>query len=331
MNIFLVGYFGAGNLGDELALNLFLEGIRPFDTRIFALTRGKYPLPHGLIPVYYRDVFSVYHALHRADTVIFLSGDLLCDIFRRKSTLYYLTLATATGKMKKGLYFLSQTLSPVQNTLIFWMLKRIAPETTAITFRDAPSFHYAQQFLFPKILLTADWTFLLPVSQENPAKRIEETIVIPRKNSPFSERDWEAIVQKIPNPVCFMAFHRMDEPLCFRLSGKLPLARVIPYSPDVEGILEKLREAKEIYSARLHGLILGVLVGTPVAGINLLPKIGYFCEEMNLPFFPMIPKEGQKSLEMNIPKVAGSDKIEIMRKRAEENWKVLPLQRKKSE
>ncbi|MFN4182644.1 MAG: polysaccharide pyruvyl transferase family protein [bacterium] len=330
MNIFLVGYFGAGNLGDELVLNLFHQGIRPFASRIFVLTRGEYPLPQGLIPVYYRDVFLVYRTLQQSDIVIFLSGDLVCDIFLKKSTAYYLSLATATRKMKKELYFLSQTLSPVENPLIFLLVKRIAPGITAITFRDVTSFHYARQFPFPKILLTADWAFLYPAVQEKPARYTEETIMIVRKNFRFSERDWLAIVKKIPGPVSFMAFQRQDEPLCFRLSEKLPRTRVIPYSPNVEGILEKLREAREIYSARLHGLILGVLCGRPVAGVNLLPKIGYFCEEMNLPFFPKIPKKGQKICEIPIPKVAESDKIEIMRNRAEENWKVLPLNRKES-
>ncbi len=325
MNIFLVGYFGAGNLGDELALKIFLQGVSEPEYRIFALTHGKTPIPSRVNPVYYRNLYSVYDAIRRSHLVIFLCGDLLQTRWGWKSALYYLSLAHLSLRLTKRVFLLSQTLDPELASFLKKYLFILAPHTQAITLRDQFSFHYAQQYPFRKIRLTADWTFLSGLSNTSVPQRKEECVVIARKIRGASIQNWRFLLQKIPSPMSFLAIQPEDASLCHLLSREVPSSRILQYSSDEDKIAEILREARSVYSARLHGLLLGILQGTPVVGIGSLPKIRYFCEEMDIPIFSFISEKLEQANSFVIPKQVKWDKIEKMKERARGNWEVLPF------
>ena len=79
--VFLVGYYGSGNAGDELLLDTLVRRLRAHrpELEIWATAAGPDPLPAGVRPVPLYDAYAVTAAVGRASVVAMGGGGLVQD------------------------------------------------------------------------------------------------------------------------------------------------------------------------------------------------------------------------------------------------------------
>ena len=114
-SIFLIGYYGQNNLGDELLCSQ--------SQRIL-----KDKLGEVRFQILGHDVgrTEVIQAIWRADKVVFGGGSLFQDVTSKRSLLFYLSLVLLARFFRKEILFLGQGLGPLSQTGR-WLFKQCIP------------------------------------------------------------------------------------------------------------------------------------------------------------------------------------------------------------
>ena len=153
--IFLVGYYGYNNFGDELLLNSMLkilndvkfqgEVIIPSDN----LLRIETPISYKVTDIKKFDLYNIVLSIKSSDLVIFGGGNLFQTETSLKSFLYYYYIAKKAIKYKKPLFLISQGFGPIKNKFANKLLKSLLKTENAQIYgfyRDEASFRYARRY-----------------------------------------------------------------------------------------------------------------------------------------------------------------------------------------
>ncbi|MFN3422969.1 MAG: polysaccharide pyruvyl transferase family protein, partial [Armatimonadota bacterium] len=163
--IFLFGYFGAGNFGDEWTLASFLKGCQQTGLsrkEFVVLSRNPQATSdeHDVASIP-RNWHSILSTVRKSHLVIGCGGSLLQDVTSFRSLAFYCLLVLVAKGMGKKVALLGQGLGPLKRRLSRKLVKRTLSACDLVTFREEVSFETAKQLgaSLDNCFVTADLTF----------------------------------------------------------------------------------------------------------------------------------------------------------------------------
>ncbi len=133
--VFLVGYYGCGNLGDEWLLSFFKKYFKEKNIKYTVLS-GKKPKKNE---VSRKNIIAVWRSIRHADTVVFGGGSILQNDSSNKSLVYYLTLIALAKKYNKRVMLIGQGIGPIEGGVMTILTKKVLKRVDFISVRDDES------------------------------------------------------------------------------------------------------------------------------------------------------------------------------------------------
>lgn len=286
LNIFVIGYYGSHNLGDELILESTISLIREAhpDANIRALTysiketEGR----HGVVGVSRNDFSAILSALNWCDWLVGGGGSMLQNVTSNRSLIYYLFLLKVGKLLKKRIVLLGNGVGPIRHSFYRGLTDGVLKHVSRIVLRDPESYAYLKGRGMSNIALGADLAFNLkaePQRHQGQSKRLIlnlrpwQNALAPQEWVPQFIDHWQRLgytIQLLP-----MQSTKDDVLLKAFQSESVPCLE-----PHTAGeLLAALSEADLVIGMRLHTLILSAIAGTPFVAIGYDPKVMSFVKE----------------------------------------------------
>jgi polysaccharide pyruvyl transferase CsaB len=312
--LFLLGYFGAGNFGDDALLTEWLKRHRALlEAKGYTcdlLSRSPRPLQAfaqeaQLMPLLGRIVTrSAAWQLNCGDyaALVVPGGSLLQDKTSLRSLLFYLSLIRRFRKARRPVFLLHQGIGPL-GRIGSWLTARVLPQVNYLSLRDRGSYDWSAKHLQgrPELALSADpiltAQFDLPeFTQVKP--QLPYALLIPKRTGALPTR--EDAMEEIPAIASTLetlsrnsglrtliaALHpEQDEDFCRRIAEASAHAGfAVPQVPTANHFWGLIGQSSLVISYRLHGLIAAAACNVPGFGVAYDPKVSSFCEEIGFPW-----------------------------------------------
>jgi len=329
MNIFVFGYFGCGNLGDEAILKSFNDWISVNFPNAKLVVQSSDPghtkRTYGLEAVGKNNLPGIIKAILRSRVIVAPGGGLLQNSTSLKSLIYYLGLIRFAIAAGKPVYLLSQGIGPLEGNAARKLASRVLKRCTHVAVRDEGSLQLLRKLGLPEknIELSGDMVLLSqpPVCCEPEAKcgpiPDEKPLNIGLSLRPAPEL--EHIIWVIIGCLLRLNEERGVKMHLFGLNRDDDhpimenfLKAVRERAPKVEaeliegaeGMLLTTEEMEKAVSRldvmigmRLHSLVFSARCGVPFIGLSYDPKVAAFARDC-----------GQSVIE----DLASADKVELM-------------------
>ncbi|MCX7845124.1 MAG: polysaccharide pyruvyl transferase CsaB [Dictyoglomaceae bacterium] len=286
--ILLFGYYGEGNLGDELILENLKKNLEK-KFYLGVLTPNK---------DYYKDLVSfhkfkfseILRGIDWADTVIGGGGGIFQDKTSFKSFLYYLSILWLSFLKRKKIYLLGQSFSPFRFNISRYLLKISLLICEEIYTRDKFSLNFLINMGIPKnkLFLIPDITFLTEFPQRDTNKSYVGINFRPWRGFNLNSLEEFLKVLKKSEKLIFFSFQdSLDLEFFNKLSSEIKEGiEIISYNN--KNFITKFYSCKYFIGMRLHSLILASILGIPFLGISYDEKIEAYLEDLGWKFFLQI-------------------------------------------
>jgi len=274
------GYFGCGNLGDDLILDGFLRGVKKQlpSLRIIALSKsaGEDSRHFGIRCVGRRSPLEILPTLSRADAFLCGGGSLLQNKTGNLSLLYYLSLLRLAKAMHATPILYAAGIGPLLGKRACQRAKHTLESSPYLSLRDPDSLSTLQSLGIPqeRLHLGADATFLLPVPQKRERQGASYVCIVLKGNgtlpSPLVPCAKELSRRRAISPVLVLFDRVSDKEATKRAALYLGVPILSP--TDATETLSILAGASLVLTERLHAMILSLSVGTPAIGIVHDPR-----------------------------------------------------------
>ena len=302
-NILIFGYFGCGNLGDEANLGQLIKLLREIDAEneitVISAVPDHTSATFNVAAVGKFDLFGIVKALSEADLLLGNGGSYFQDLTSKRSLLYYSALILMAKLLKVRVFLYGQGVGPLRSGIGKFIAGRVLSMADLITVRDRlsivalaelnvrnPEIHFTAEPLLASngveaLLIKEYW------EQREKGKRFKLGLII--RDYKFIKKEfweqlldclsWDSNVETYLIPVQ----NGEDSKLLQQFSAKYGLT-VLNTDQGWEELLQIAGGLDLLVSARLHGLVAGVLQGVPCYGLAADPKVEGFCLQLGIPF-----------------------------------------------
>ena len=302
----LCGYYGYGNIGDELMLKALLDRLERCEDigRVFVMSADKQCLHGSKAQTVQRfDVARVERALASSDAIVFGGGNILQDKTSTKSLIYYTQVLSLARKRGCKVALCSNGIGPILSEKNMERVRKALLLADYISMREEDSVLLAKKLTGREdIVRTADIAFAAPRVGVKLPKLLEGKdfyLVFPKANSGCDTDTLTEFCCKMKRgqglvPV-FAAMHKkQDAPLCRELAARLPWAYYFSEADEAQ-IRAMLACARFALAMRLHGAVMAAEQACPVIATSDDGKVRGFFED---PFMPRYAfSEPQSSAE----------------------------------
>lgn len=278
--IFLFGYFGAGNFGDEWTLASFLKGCQQIGLsrkQFVVLSRNPQATSdeHGVASIP-RNWSSILSTVRKSHSVVGCGGSLLQDVTSFRSLFFYCLLVWVAKVMGKKVVMLGQGLGPFKRHLSRKLAKRTLSACDLVTFREEVSFETAKQLgaSLDNCFVTADLTFVWDELSQREQKAEIGVNIRPIKERWSEKALLEALKSSLREGerVLLLPLQPQSDELSLKsLETSLP-AKWWQYRNWRDG-LQGISGVSFLVAMRLHALVAACLLGVPFVGLNYDPKV----------------------------------------------------------
>ena len=329
MKVLVSGYFGFGNIGDEIIRVVIENYFKKYN--VDTLFLSKTPTKPNEIQ---RDNFSlIYNTIKKVDAVLSGGGGLLQDKTSSRSLYYYLSIIRMAKTLHKKAAVFAQGIGPVDKPYNRLLTRNTLNKTDLITVRDNESKLLLDQIGVKKeVFVTSDLAFLY-----EPA----EAKIDPVFNFPYNIlqlKGHENIdVEEVADIARFMHyktqretvlvpfFKEIDEEICRAISEKTKFPVFVP--KDIDEVFTLFKGAEAIVSMRYHALLFAIMLGKPVLPIVYDKKVKnlatlFVTDSLNITdlklshFAPEFTKLLEKPLQID----ELNDKLKIEKENAKRNF-----------
>ncbi len=295
--ICLIGYYGAGNLGDDLLLKATIQLLNVIDNfNIFILGHNKLNLQNTYSETQFSilskfSLIDIFKAFYYCQVFIFGGGSLFQDASSLKSLIYYCFLAFSIKLTGKKLILLAQGIGPLKSPLAKILTRWVYQIADSVSLRDIESYNWAKQFN-SKVILSADLAWILENDNNTKLNNSEKQITISLRSDHSSKELIDNLILAIENnfknhTVNLIAFQNSDLVALKQLNSLLN-EKQIPnkiYSNLTESQCRALFHQSEFaYLMRFHAILLSTQANCYCLGLAYDPKVKALCQEAELPF-----------------------------------------------
>lgn len=308
MNVFVFGYFGAGNLGDEAILDAFAAWLRARfpDVSIRALSSNpeQTESAHGVAATPRNSLPALVRSILWADVVVAPGGGVFQDATSARSVLYYAGICALARFYHRPVYLLSQGVGPLSKGSSRRAVRRVFSNATYVSVRDPESRATLEKVGVnsSKIVSAGDAVLGLADIVGSPVKadaegtfaigialRQHETLepilnTLPKALESVAEKAGKAIrLRLLPfqMPEDAAVAHRFAE-RCKNLRNVV--TEIFEHDgTDAKQVAGAYDRLKLTVGMRLHSLVISALRGVPFVGLAYDPKVAAFAGACAMP------------------------------------------------
>jgi polysaccharide pyruvyl transferase CsaB len=297
-DVALLGYYGFGNLGDELLLEAFLgllldAGVSRERVLVFSSNPARTGATFSVPAADRWAPGSLWSNLRLSSTLLFGGGGLFQDATSLRSVIYYSGAAFASRAARCVPWAFGQSLGPFRTETGNFLSRRAVRSMAFCGVRDTDSLDVIDRWGVPGVL-SPDAVFSLMPSGDVRAKADGYLLVNLRPWPGDLNRRAAAAVARCAResgiPVVGVAMSPADESLLQSMDGGgiLKFGEIRRPSGTVE-MKSLWRNARAAVGMRLHFCILSAMFGIPCTAIPYDPKVRAFARFAGMPCFPQEP------------------------------------------
>jgi len=309
--VLLVGYYGAGNLGDELLAHCTSEILRSLQANIQISILTSNPEIH-------RSQYS--HAFHKFkiieilrglwinEIVIFGGGSVFQDKSSFLSVVYYASICALAKLFNKKIIMLAQGIGPLSHSLSRLLAGLSLRLADALSIREgSQNKGFVDQWQL-KYQTTVDLVWTLSAKQiSNTCER--DSIIISLRSDVLAAEQLENLLtflKKQTGSIKLLALEKTDLEALEALKKELPHAQIYQlysleaYQQMADNIFTGARMA---ICMRLHALILCIKQQIPSLAIAYDPKVSGLCDELGLPYLSPDDLDKLEELSISLPSI----------------------------
>jgi len=296
--VFMFGYYGFRNIGDEAILEAIVGQFREVMPQV-TLTALSYHAEetshrYGIEAVSRNHFLEVIRSIRKSDLVMSGGGSILQDVTSSRSLMYYLGIILLAKILRKKVAFYGNGFGPITRPINQYLVKYIINRVDLLTVRDDESCALMRQMgIHRPIHITADAAFTLTTQSQ---KKLTKQQTPPRVG--ISVRRWKN--QPVYLPViaaCADAlickgyeiyFIPMQTPSDTKVSAEIiemmkGTASIIDTGDTPGKMIEFISEMEFIIGMRLHSLVFSAIAGVPMIGLSYEAKITSFLKRVEQP------------------------------------------------
>lgn len=305
MKVVLVGYYGAGNIGDELLLygsiKILKEAWSILDEDICILsqdphqTKEDYPRCESVNKFH---IFDVLRVLWVADSVIYGGGSIFQDVSSFRSLVYYALICFISKVFCKKVILLGQGIGPFRSRMSEIIAKWCFRISDLLIVRDQTQnqpicdrwelkgVHYASDMVWS--VSVADYISQTPIED----KELQGVVISLRPHSDLGDQAIENLANFFNQTyskkrIYLLAMQRRDIEILLILKEKLIHQDTsVLFFKTVRELLQSIdlfSKVEAAYCMRYHAVLISQLLEIPVVGISYDPKVQGLCLESNVP------------------------------------------------
>lgn len=298
--VLLCGYYGYGNMGDDMLLLGAIERARKSfkGVPICALTEKgrKDGRRFGIRCARRSRILTVIRELRRADTVVFGGGTLLQNTTSRRSLGYYLFLLRYAQSKGKRVELWGNGVDNVSGEAWRYRTATALSRCHYVGLRDRASLLRVNELIsqyglkLPPTVVEPDLA-MREISEERGrvehildrlgVARDRKTAVVAlrgveKKGYVVALEKWvRALAAEGIMPIFVVMYPRQDLEMCKRLAYDCGGVLAYPISPS--DVMALMRRSSIVCGMRYHALVFAYSVGVPFVGFGAEPKIQSFC------------------------------------------------------
>lgn len=289
--IFLFGYYGFGNLGDELLADYFLSLLREeFPAiEVVLLTAGpseRESLPK-IFPVNRWRLWRITKMINHGDLLLGGGGSIFQDTTSKRSLLYYLALVEAARRRRARVFLTGQGFGPL-SPVGAAATSRVLNHAEAISCRDKFSGELLQKIGIsrPVVRVGVDplWNMKMNRQWGNIPEAHSIGVFLRKGERSLRLKFLSLLHLKYGAALEVYSLAPEDEEFLRALckTGGLPPVRAISSLSQMERASTRF---SLVISERYHGLLLAARAGVPGIGLGNDPKIRSLCQELGLTYY----------------------------------------------
>lgn len=289
--IFMAGYWGFQNFGDDAILNTMIEDLKSDDTEIKVISNNPEQTKalYGVDSVKTFDILGIINEMKACDIYISGGGSIFQDKTSIKSLFYYLFLMVLAFCFDKKTCIYAQGVGPINTWLGRFLTKLVFENIDLITVRDIKSFELLKKWGITSYY-TADNVWKI-----NPIKQHSE----PKTRVGVQLRGWKSltvkelqvfadcIVKKFDGReidlISFQNTQDMEvlERLGLLLENKGMNVNIIEYE-DEKQLIETISNLDVLVAMRFHACLVAIKLGVPCLAISYDIKVDELAKEADM-------------------------------------------------
>lgn len=309
----LSGYFGFKNFGDEAILSVLVAKLREYGHKITIIssdtkyTKSKFRFVRSVYTFNIRDLIG---AIVKSDFLISGGGSLLQDTTSFKSLIYYLFVIFMGLILGKKVIIFAQGIGPISNPVGQFLTGFLLRFCTYVSVRDVKSQELLKKWGVNSELL-CDPIFSTMIPEVQKEKRVAVQLRnCATMNEDFIDRLAQSVVTSFPDyMIDIYSFQdTLDLEVCKKFERAVRLLNSDIKTTLFSGLTDEqtvsnLAKSEFMVAMRFHALIVGLLAGVKVLGINYDIKVEKLAKEFGFPLIGLkksFEKEFtlQKNLDM---------------------------------
>jgi len=274
-----LGYFGSGNLGDDLLAESCRRTFAP-QKQIFIRLGNSDDLSKD--EVSRKNILQILELMTRLETFSLGPGGILQDKTSLRSLLYYLGFCVLARLMGMKLRWFGQGVSPFKHRISYALVSWVGSLVNEISVRDEESRSelILAGVLESKITVVQDLAMDLDWKLESGGQPPTLGIVL-RTWPDFPVQLWLQELQGLSIPRRYFIFQ--DDPkLQEQIQSQDPDAEISIYSGNPLSFSREFQSSQKVISMRYHGILLAYLAKIPVLGLVYDKKCASLLSQFSL-------------------------------------------------
>ncbi|MCR5457529.1 MAG: polysaccharide pyruvyl transferase CsaB [Clostridiales bacterium] len=278
----ICGYYGKGNLGDELMLGSIVNGLRnikPSMSLCVISGNPKKTSRQNIVRSINRfNIPKINKAVKESGTLILGGGNILQDKTSFRSLYYYCSIVGKAKENNAKVIMLSNGIGPIIREKSRKCVKKVLECSDYISLRDDNSIRIAKELCGKEIHPTFDYAIsgYIPL---NPGSDRKYIVLAPKKTD---EKNTDKLIklidvlrEKYSAEIVTVPFHaKEDINICEKLAQHEGVK--LFDSSDFADVSELISHAFAVVSSRLHALVMAGNSGTPFVSVSDDEKLSYY-------------------------------------------------------
>ncbi len=288
--VVVVGYYGYGNMGDEMLFEVAREILKDMGFEITALYPKSGDMGDVKLIGRY-DLFSLIRELSRSKALIFGGGGIFQDETSVRSMVYYTFVAKLAHFMGKRVILFGNGVGPLKSRMSRLLFKWVVLSNKTVVFpRDPISERYIRT-LKKKVYPGTDLAVLYLERFKANGERGRKAVIVPKKLG-----DWDEIAEFLTSEgyeVVFLAVSPKESEIVRKYLGRYKVKEGDP--------INVITNSQLVLSERFHPCLVAAFFGIPFVSIGE-PKTERFFRKL-LKKYPGFSSKSKEDIMIKIKKV----------------------------
>ena len=323
------GYYGSNNHGDDALLRAITEDLRKInpDMKITAISKRPAETKeiYGVDTLHRFNFLKIVRALKRTNLLIMGGGSLIQDLTSTRSLIYYIFVMNQAYKNRAKTMLYANGIGPLEQEKNKKRAVQVLEKAERITLRDTQSLETLHSLGLKNaaVSVTADAAFRFTQTDSQGAEKLLNHIHLDgKKYFCISIRGWKSLKEDFVTEMAVFCDYMHENhnlaPLFIpmqpsndaEISTKI-LERVkhkgyyLEEDFSIEEILAITQKAEFLVGMRLHSIIYGANVATPMVGLVYDPKVAAMMDGLGQTYYMQPEDVSAMQLIMLSEKVMG--------------------------